>query len=105
MIKIYDLVKNILTDSPECRNSDKHLMWTVWHQQRLLEQNEYGNHVISATNFLSRAVTPESITRARRKVQQDFPKLASTDDVKIYKTLKEQTKGEFIHEEEVYTKE
>lgn len=36
-MKIYDMVKQLLTDNPELRNSDKKLIWEVWEKLDLIE--------------------------------------------------------------------
>lgn len=88
----YLLVKQLLMKYPELRNSDKKLLWRVWEWQGIAK------NVISKESFLFRAETPESITRARRKVQEEFPELQATQGIKEARSVKEQTKGTWIYE-------
>lgn len=50
-------------------------------------------------NFYN-APSAESITRARRKVQEIHPNLSATQKVKVQRMSKENTKGNFIFNEE-----
>ena len=59
-------VKYILTHYVDTRNSDKLLMLYYW---RNVDQVDERFDAISTTDFLYRATSPESITRARRKIQ------------------------------------
>lgn len=101
-MKLYDRVKKILEKYPNTRNSDKELMWAVWWEKQLI-QTEAGKPVavsrIMYMDFLN-APMPESITRARRKVQELHPELAPTRDaVKRARKVKEETKGTFVFRE------
>ena len=71
-IKLYDTVKTILEDRPRARDSDKELIWTFWSYTGRLTFTG-----LSWENF-EKAATPESITRARRKVQENHPHLRAT---------------------------
>lgn len=68
-MKLYDIVKQILQTYPTTRDSDKSLIWQVWVKGGYVQ-----NGVITKWDFFD-ATTPESITRARRKVQEDHPEL------------------------------
>jgi len=73
----YDTVKKILEEKVACRNSDKHLIWTYM----TYKANKVGSPIIDLRDFLN--CTPfESITRARRKVQEIHPELRANDIVK-----------------------
>lgn len=92
-MKLYDTVKEVLEQYPDTRDSDKKLMWLIWSRQ--LEKST--SESISHYDFLSKQVTtPESITRARRKVQQTHEHLRATKAVETARKRKEQTKGLFI---------
>ena len=96
-MKIYDLVKDILEKHEITRNSDKSLMFTAWNRLGYIE-----NRSINYDNF-SKAPTPESITRARRKVQELHPHLQATSQkVRAKRQQKEQTKGTFIFRETLF---
>lgn len=64
--KSADLVENELKMSDRARGDDKYLMLRIWHRQGLVLTEEQRN------TFLSKKIaTPESITRARRKLQEN----------------------------------
>jgi len=91
--KTYDLVKEILVDFPDCRNSDKRLLWEFWKRCGLT----FGE-TIGYSDFM-RATSSESVTRARRKVQEHFPELGSNKAVQKEKDKKEDQKGTFVYRE------
>lgn len=71
--KQFDLVKFILMRSPEARDNDNILLWIVWKKEYPII-----DHNIEAFKelFLSKALpSMESITRARRKLQEIHPNL------------------------------
>ena len=74
--KIYDTVRAILYKHPRTRNSDKELIWTFWWHMGALG----GDGKLTSKAFFSSA-TPESITRARRKVQENHPELQAVKRV------------------------
>ncbi len=94
-IKLYDHVKRLLEKYPELRSSDKKLLWATWYSMKLVFEG-----VITKDDFY-RAPSSESVTRARRKVQEDHPELASTPQVQARKDEKEATKGKFVYREEL----
>lgn len=57
------LVRKHLTEFPNTRNSDKELMWRIWvkHQKLLIQDLE---------DFF-KGLSAETITRARREIQND----------------------------------
>ena len=58
------LVFRVLKDNPETRSDDRKLIVEVWKSQGL-RLSEYQERLIK-----TKLLTPESITRARRKMQQ-----------------------------------
>lgn len=73
-------VKNLLSQYPETRNSDKHLL------DRYYELFERVYTKLSSTQ------TPvESITRARRKVQELCPELGAEKLVSEFRSAKERS--------------
>lgn len=104
-MKIYDLVKELLEKHPQTRNSDKFLMWTVWTYQIEKEQGktplkEGIPQFLAFHLFINVCTTPESITRARRKVQEQHPELQAVPEVQALRAEKESKKGSFIFTEE-----
>ncbi len=99
--KIFDLVKELLTEHPSLRDSDKKLLWAVWWKKRLVQaQKPLAISRILYMDYMN-APSSESITRARRKVQEMYPELAATKPIEKRRRVKEQTKGTFIFNEEV----
>lgn len=104
-MKIYDLVKELLEKYPQTRNSDKFLMWTVWTYQIEKEEGkkplENGlPQFLPFHMFINTCTTPESITRARRKVQEIHPELQAIPEIQAIRAEKESKKGTFIFDEE-----
>lgn len=92
----YDIVKDILIEFKDCRDSDKRLLWEFWKRSGLTTPEG----TISYSNYLN-ATSSESITRARRKVQELHPELGSSEEVQKEKDKKEQSKGTFIYRDNV----
>lgn len=104
-MKLYDRVKQILENHPITRSSDKHLIWTVWKERGLTHRENIPFNAeklienINLESFL-RAPAPESITRARRKVQENHPNLAATPQVEAARAHKAEQKGMFVYRQE-----
>lgn len=94
-MKLYDTVYDLLKKYPALRNSDKLLIWNVWGFSNKLNMG-----YITRDNFM-RAISPESITRCRRKIQELYPELCSSKSVQIEKDAKKKQKGTFIFREEL----
>ena len=90
-MKVYDKVKDLLIKYPELRNSDKKLLWAIWTVSGLTE-----NGVISKEKFYD-ASASESITRARRMVQVDFPLLQATKEIQEKRQEKQKEKGTHVY--------
>lgn len=95
MKSIYDLVYELLRDYPALRDSDKKLIWSVW-----IREGKVVGGKISMEDFLKASVE-ESITRARRKVQEEHPELAASPIVEAMRKEKEEEKGTHIYRENV----
>ena len=78
MKKIAYKVEWYLKQYPECRSSDKLLLWKIIAKDK---------ESISYYDFLN-APSMESITRARRKVQELHPNLRAEKEVERQRTLK-----------------
>lgn len=94
--KLYDVVKKLLEDYPAMRDNDRMLMWSVWEKQGLTYRS-----TIDSDRFIYEAITPESITRCRRKIQEQHPSLAASEKVKELRKSREEEKGTHIFREEV----
>lgn len=100
-MRLYDRVKQVLENEPQTRNSDKLLIWKVWEVLHFVNGMFDAPDVITKAHFMG-APTEESVTRARRKVQELHPELGATaKSVKARRDQKEATKGTFIFREEV----
>lgn len=100
--KIYDLVKQLLTDNPELRNSDKKLIWEIWKRCGLTyfyPNNDDGGY-ISFDNFM-KAPSFESCRRTRQKIQEHHPELQASEEVKKLRKKKQESKSTFVYREEV----
>lgn len=71
MVQVHKLVEEALSTWEETRNSDKKLMLAVWH----LQNPDYVDNF--KTFFKEKAISPETITRCRRKLQEQGMYLAS----------------------------
>lgn len=92
---IYEIVKDILTKYPATRDSDKKLIWSVW-----IKQGKVVGGKITMDNYLNSEIE-ESITRARRMVQNDFPELRATPLIQEMRQKKEEEKGTFVYRDEL----
>lgn len=72
---VKDKIKAVLTELPEMRDSDKKLLLFVWRKQGL-ELTPAQEQI-----FLDKCMTAESITRARRIVQEENRELRASDKV------------------------
>ena len=75
-MKLQDIVKIILTEYPQTRQNDKRLIWFVWNFKQGTKLN-YERPQLSKILFMDYMQMPssESITRAKRKVQEAYPEL------------------------------
>ena len=92
-MKIYDLVHELLIKDVSLRNSDLKLIWAV-----LEKTDKVRNNFISYTNFMS-SIPHESITRARRKIQQLHPELKAVKEVEEKRKEREAKFPKLIFEE------
>jgi hypothetical protein len=76
ILKASTIVKQILIDSIETRDSDELLTLKVWAVQKPELRNENFKFRDFANDFMnSKLFKTESITRARRKIQEEIPSL------------------------------
>lgn len=68
-------VERAMTAWPDTRDSDRKLILAVWW----LQDNDYDSHFKAF--FKEKAIMPESITRCRRKLQEEGRYLASQQAV------------------------
>jgi len=94
-MKLYNIVKDTLILHPITRSSDKRLIWYV-----MMLANNVRTDNMTFVQFMN-CPSFESITRARRKVQENHPDLQAGAGVKKAREDKESTKGTFVYKEEV----
>lgn len=85
--KTHELVKQALIKFPSTRNSDKVLAWIVWKEMGLVSKAL----TISMENFL-KAPSLETISRTRRKIQENNPHLDLTVPVTRQSVTKREQK-------------
>lgn len=94
-MKLYLIVKDLLQDR-EMRNSDKKLLWAVWEELGL------ATDVITKEAFLSKGCpVSESVTRVRRKLQENHPELQADELILKERQKKASKKGFHVYHEEV----
>jgi tRNA G37 N-methylase TrmD len=81
-MKLYDLVKEILENHSQTRSSDKALIWEVLRRRSCLRADSLSEEGVLDYNGFTKAPTFESITRARRKVQEVHPELQAVEEVR-----------------------
>ena len=98
--KLYDLIKNLLTDYPELRDSDKKLIWEVWSKLDFINDDDgsYDGELITYQNFVD-APSTETIRRCRQKIQELNPELRGSQKIRKAREEKAKEKGTFIYRE------
>ena len=98
LYKTTDLVKEILQESKQARNSDTYLYLQVTYRVGLLKGIDV--NAMPVTEFLlnrSKLGFPcyESVSRARRKLQAEHVELCGTKDVEEQKIINERVYREY----------
>ena len=93
VIDLKDKVMELLTSTPDLRNSDNKLIATIW-----LEESKEDDSKFDLLMSLSsgKYTTPESITRVRRKIQEQCPELRGEVRIERERLAEEMRLG--IHE-------
>lgn len=103
-MKIYDLIKNLLEENEELRNSDKRLIWKVWEELDLASSysgySEVKDAYISRSAFME-APSTETIRRCRQKIQELHSELQSSKWIKKQRDAIAEQKGTHIYREPV----
>lgn len=94
---VYDLVLKLLRERKYLRGSDRKLIWAVWIELGLADSS------IMREDFMQ-APSCETVTRARRKVQENHPELQASIQVQSERIEKESEKGTFVYREKVKPK-
>lgn len=95
LTKISQLVKEILTDIPETRNSDGYLYIKVLERVAQETDNPIDLQKISVPYFFCNVQSLNcpyypTVTRARRKVQEKYPELKGNRRVQAVRQQKEE---------------
>lgn len=99
-MKLYDIVKNLLSKHKEYRDSDRDLIWAVWEQMGYAR-----NGMLLKSSFINPdCPNTETIRRSRQKIQEENPELQASAKVQQLRKTKELTKGTFIYSEETPAK-
>ena len=99
----YDTVHALLKSKEVYRNSDTKLLWRVWADLGYAVKDEEWSITFDMYCKASAAkVSPGSVLRARRKVQENFPELEATDpEARKARKQKESMGGNFVYNDEV----
>lgn len=99
-MKVYDLVKRVLINNEQARNSDKECIWEVYRELGIVKTVEWfgDREAIMKDQFLSgKTPSTETIRRTRQKIQEKHLELGATSStVKAKRKQKEDSKGTFI---------
>ena len=93
--RLYLVIKQLLTDKPELRDSDKKLLWAVWEKEGhvFMGRLNYGD-------WISPSLTSaETIRRTRQKLQETIPELRASIPVQNMRKRRQKSKGTFIYRE------
>lgn len=92
-------VEAILRDYPETRNCDKTLILRYWE---MVDEIRMDSMIEFRNGFISTSTMPESITRARRLIQEEGFYLPTKDYVLVRRSKREQAmKKEIIGNRQV----
>lgn len=76
-MKLSDQVKTILREHPATRSDDKKLIVALWWQFNNTSFKKHeGEYLVNVKDIVYKFPTPESITRCRRKIQEEGMYLA-----------------------------
>jgi hypothetical protein len=98
-MKTYDLVISILRTHPDTRSSDKRLIWKVWIEQGIIQENNLFEY-ISREDFW-KAKSTETIRRCRQKIQQLHPELKPDHKTVQLRLDISNQKGTFIFRDKI----
>lgn len=102
-MKTYDLVKRILEENEQARNSDKLLIWEVYKAIGIVKEVDWfgTREALLKSNFISAKIpTTETIRRSRADIQRKHPELEATS--KLIRKKRQQIadqKGTHIYRE------
>jgi hypothetical protein len=71
MKTLKEIIYNILLNQPECRDSDKKLIWEVWRELRLICLNPLDVEPYIYKEDFMKAPSTESCRRVRQQLQRE----------------------------------
>ena len=98
-MKLYDKVKNLLTDFPEFRDSDKKLFIRIMFESGTLEN--HGNIISFDRDRFMSSPSFESYRRCRQMVQANNPELRSSKYIQEQKDKVERQRGTFVFRQQL----
>lgn len=87
--KTSDIVKQVLQEIPETRNSDDLLYVNVCNRINP-SVCQYQFHVVLMNRKAFNLPPFESVRRSRQKIQQHFPELAASETIEGFRVVKEE---------------
>lgn len=89
IVRTSDIVKRVLEQVPDTRNSDDLLYWIVCERiNPIIKGLTFGRVLVLRKEL---GLPPfESVRRARQKIQQHFPELAGNAEVETQRNLNEE---------------
>lgn len=104
LYKITNLVKEILEENIQARNSDTYLYLQVIYKVGLLKGINMNE--MSVTDFLLRRSSLnfpnyETVSRVRRKLQAEHPELTSSKEVKAQKLINERVYRDYAQSKSI----
>ena len=93
----YDRVLKILKENKESRSNDNLLEWIYYSQLGFTENGSFPR-----SSYLTKPPS-ETITRARREVQEHHPELQASEEVKAYREEKRQDFPRWLFDEKTNT--
>jgi hypothetical protein len=97
-MRTYNLIRHILRDFPDTRNSDKELQWKIWEKQGAVRDG-----VLTKQNWIYKAKLAETVRRTRQKIQERHPELKPVKEIEALREEKEASRGTWIFNDETQT--
>ena len=98
------IIKQILTEKPECRNSDSFLYLAVLEEYAKRDESPISLYSMSVHYFLlhmqEHGFPPfETVRRNRQKIQRECPELAPCGKIAAYRKLNEERMLGYIRDD------
>lgn len=98
------IIHKILTEKPECRNSDSFLYLAVLEEYAKRDESPISLYSMSVHYFLlhmqEHGFPPfETVRRNRQKIQQEYPELAPCKKIAGYRRLNEKRVRAYVRDD------